>query len=321
MQKYLGAMLVLIAVVLAACSGGSDTPSTSNFLAGVAITTPTPTPAPTATPTPIPNAVNVLVNPGFELAGSPSTTFNVGTEANPAPVPVVVPTGWYVCQNLSEDQPTGTAISANTFVQLMTSATSTAVAPGLTAAFHGGSGALFLGNTNASSTGIAGRTKGGFGLCQDAVVPASAQLTFFVNEGSGGTASTTTGTGQFLNPAPAPSAASFGTGSAQEAAILNTATHTVHQTLFYELDLAQTDPAAYATASNTAIGFQSGYVQKGPYDLSALAGQTVTIYFGIFSSTAATTSFTFMAVDDVSLAGFPAPASLVRRPAATTRLR
>jgi hypothetical protein len=312
MKKNIGLLCALVAVALAACGGSGTSSPPTNLLNGVVVTTPTPAPPPTPTPSPVPQAVNVLVNPGFELGGAPSTTFSAGTLANPVPAPVAVPTGWYVCQNASEDQPTGTAISPNTFVQLVTGATSATIAPGLTTVFHNGSGALLLGNVDASSTGAAGRTKGGFGLCQDILVPASAQLTFFVNEGSGGTASTTTSTGQIISPVPGPSAASFGTGSEQEAAILTTSTHAVLKPLFNELDLAQTDPAAYATASNTAIGFQSGYVQKGPYDLSALTGQTVTVYFGIYSSTAATTSFTFMAVDDVSLAGLVGPAAVHR---------
>jgi hypothetical protein len=254
-----------------------------------------------------PRGANAVTNPSFENGGAPSKNYNAGTLANPSPAPVVVPTGWYICQNMSELQPAGRALSPNTFVQLVTSANASAIAPGLTAAVHSGSGALLLGNTNASEPpGVAGRTKGGFGLCQDVTVPAGASLTFYVNEGSGGTSFTSSGTGQFLTPVPGPTAGSFGVGSAQEAAILATASHTVIKQLFYELDLSQSNPHSYAVASDRAVGYQSGYVLKGPYDLRALAGQTVTLYFGIYSSTAATSSFTFMAVDDVDL-GTAAP--------------
>ena len=270
-----------------------------------------PTASPTAPPTTAPSpkappqiarGANAVVNPGFENGGAPSPNYSAATLANPAPVPVVVPMAWYVCQNQSELQPSGRAQSPSTFVQLVTSATAAAIAPGVSDPTHSGSGAAFLGNTNAAAPpGAAGRTKGGFGLCQDVVVPAGAALTFFVNEGSGGTSFTTGGTGQFLTPVPGPSAGSFGLGSAQEAAILAPASHTVLKQLFYELDLAQANPHSYATASNRAVGYQSGYVRKGPYDLAPFAGQTVTLYFGIYSSTAATSSFTFMGVDDVDL--------------------
>jgi hypothetical protein len=269
--------------------------------AAVAVATAAPTAV--AKPSPdVPRGPNAVSNPGFENGGAPSADFNAGTLANPSPVPVIVPAGWYVCQNQSELQPAGRALSPNTFVQLVTTTTAPTVAPGVTPPVHSGSSALFLGNANAASPpGIAGRTKGGFGLCQDVVVPAGASLTFYVNEGSGGTSFTTGGTGQFLTPAPGPTDGSFGLGSAQEAAILLPAAHTVIEQLFYELDLSQTNPHSYANASNREIGYQSGYVRKGPYDLSALAGRTVTLYFGIYSSTAATSSFTFMAVDDVDV--------------------
>lgn len=335
MQKRLGLLLALLALALAACSGGGNTSSASPFsLSGVVISTPSPTPVPTAPPTAAANAVNVVVNPSFELGSSVSSTFLVGTLANPTPVGAVVPAGWSICQNMSEDQPTGTAISPNTFVQLMTSATLSAIVPsgaGLTQPFNtapntlSGStdtAALMLGNVNASGT-LSGRTKGGFGLCQQVVVPTAGLLTFWVNEGSGGTASTTTSTGEFVGvPVPGATAASFGEGSDQEAAILTPSTaaspFTVVMPLFNELDLSQNNPAPYATASNTAIGAQSGFVEKGPYNLSALAGQTVVLYFGIYSSSAATTSFTFMLVDDVSLSGIPAQPAAVKRTSATT---
>ncbi len=266
-----------------------------------------PTAPPTAAPTgsPLPQyarLANAVVNGGFENGGAPSPVYSAGTLANPSPAPVVVPAGWYICQNQSELQPTGRSLSPSTFVQLVTTANAAVIAPGVHDVVHSGSGAAFLGNTNAAQPpGLAGRTKGGFGICQDVVVPAGASLTFFVNEGSGGTSFTTSGTGQFLTPVPGPTAGSFGLGSAQEAAILAPASHTLLKQLFYELDLAQANPHSYANASNRDVGYQSGYVRKGPYDLSSLAGQTVTLYFGIYSSTAATSSFTFMGVDDVDL--------------------
>jgi hypothetical protein len=261
-----------------------------------------PTPAISPPPADVARGPNAVSNPGFENGGALSPDYNAGTLANPSPMPVLVPAGWYVCQNQSELQPTGRALSPSTFVQLVTTTTAPTIAPGVTPPVRSGSSALFLGNANAAAPpGVAGRTKGGFGLCQDVVVPAGASLTFFVNEGSGGTSFTNGGTGQFLTPVPGPTAGSFGLGSAQEAAILSPASHAMIKQLFYELDLSQTNPHSYANASNRAIGYQSGYVRKGPYDLRALAGQTITLYFGIYSSTAATSSFTFMAVDDVDL--------------------
>jgi hypothetical protein len=292
------------------------TPAPSSTAAPAAVAaaptaTPTAAAPPTATPKPppdVPRGPNAVSNPGFENGGAPSPDYNAATQASPSPAPVVVPAGWYICQNRSELQPSGMAVSPSTFVQLLTTTTAPFIAPGVTPPVHSGSSALFLGNASAAPPpGVAGRTKGGYGLCQDVVVPAGASLTFFVNEGSGGTSFTTGGTGQFLTPVPGPTAGSFGLGSAQEAAILSSTAHTVIKQLFYELDLSQTDPHSYPNASNRAIGYQSGYVRKGPYDMRSLAGQTITLYFGIYSSTAATSSFTFMAVDDVDLSPEAAP--------------
>jgi hypothetical protein len=349
MQKRFGVLFVLIAAALAACSGGGGSTTTNNPLGGVVLATPTAAPPTPVPPTAAPDAVNVVVNPSFEGASAPSTVtspqaFVAGNITNPSPVPVVVPTGWFVCQNLSEDQPTdaGQSPSANTFVQLLTAANLTTIVPaaeGLTTPFNtapntlSGStdtAALMLGNVNAQGStgtdGLSGRTKGGYGLCQDVIVPTNGLLTFWVNEGSGGTASTTTSTGQIVPvPIPVPTAtgSAFGEGSEQEAAILAPASapspFTVLMPLFNELDGSQSDPAAYANASLTAIGSQTGWVQKGPYNLSALAGKEVELYFGIYSSSAATTSFTFMLVDDVNLLGIPVtPASHRHIPQSTT---
>jgi hypothetical protein len=229
---------------------------------------------------------------------------------------VNVPQGWYVCQNLSEVQPA--SASANTFVQLVTGGGSISdpTAPGGTASTtYAGNGSLFLGNTSVTP---AGRTKGGVGLCQDVVVPTSGQLTFYVYEGTGGTSAATSGNA-FVSTIPS-SGTTFPTGSAQEAAILDPTSHTYKAAgsstgkLFLELDGTQSN--ATPSSSNTVIGESTGgFVQRGPYDLSAYAGSTVTLYFGIWGSSAATTAFTFMYVDNVTLTGTVQSMSVRRLPA------
>jgi hypothetical protein len=232
---------------------------------------------------------NIVKNGDFEGGTTPSSTFSVNGVA------VLVPNNWTVCTNNSEIQSTA---SPNIFVQQNTTATVTGPTGASVSVVHGGAGSLFLGNTSVTP---AGRSKGGVGLCQDVVVPANGQLTFFVNEGSGGTSTTNNA---YIAP-PSPATSPFPSlGSEQEAAILTSSTsatpHTLLTQLFTELNGTQAS-AVNNPASNTAIGALTGYVQKGPFDLSAFAGQTVTIYFGIWSSSAATTSFTFMYVDDVTL--------------------
>jgi hypothetical protein len=218
---------------------------------------------------------------------------------------------------MSELQTAATANSPNIFVQQNTTQTIT-YGPNSTVAntTKTPTGSLFLGNTSVTP---AGRTKGGWGLCQDVVVPANGSLTFSAAEGTGGT--TTGTTANFVvpsTPAPAGTTGTFAPGSAQEAAILTPSSLTLLSQLFVELDGAKSTPTNNPL-SNTVPGNYTGFVQKGPYDLSAYAGQTVTLYFGIWSSSAATTSFTFMYIDDVRLVNANLPASSTRRQPATTR--
>jgi hypothetical protein len=273
------------------------TPTPTATPSPTATPTPTVTATPTSTPSPTPTQTNVVVNGTFEGGTTASSTYKVNGTF------VAVPNGWYVCQDQSELQPT--SLSASTFVQQNTTQTNTYNFVSVPAT-HAGTGSLFLGNINVTP---AGRTKGGFGLCQDVVVPTSGSLTFYADEGTGGTSMTNNA---YITPPPATATAFPVSGSAQEAAILTPSALTLKAQLYSELNGTQSS-AVNSPSSNTAIGHDTGFVQKGPYDLSQYAGQTVTLYFGIWATSAATTSFTYMYIDDVSLVNATLPTSSVHR--------
>jgi hypothetical protein len=304
-----------------ASPGASSSPSASPTPTYSPSPSPSPSATATATGTPGPN---VVVDPGFEGA-TYSSTYSTASWGAPAAAPAAIPTGWYICQNMSELQTAPAAVASPGYivmVQGINTGNQTNIIPSVEnfngSPYHSGSGAIMIGNDNApasSPTPVApGGTKGGFGICQDVTVPANATLTFWVNEGSGGTSGGTTsptgGTNVFVNPIPVAGGSTFTTGSAQEAAILDPTAKTLKTGvyLFDELDGAQSNPASFVqppsnVPSSTTIGLQTGWVQKGPYNLSALSGQNVTLYFGIWRNSAATTAFTYMLVDDVSLNG------------------
>ena len=121
---------------------------------------------------------------------------------------------------------------------------------------HSGSYDALIGNTSANP----GEEYGLDGVCQTVMVPASGQLSVWVNES---TSETSTSSGD------------------QEADIMD-ANGNITQTL-------------YAENGNT-----NGYVQKS-FDLSSLAGTSVTLFFGIYGSGSAT-DYNDVYVDDVSLA-------------------
>lgn len=153
--------------------------------------------------------------------------------------------------------------------------------------------------TNVALTGDPeGETTGSTGICQTFVVPASTpELTFWVYEG-----------GSEYNFKYAD----------QEADILDSTGTTIQQTLFAEENcfwypgtLGDTGylgsgciPSAYGGTA-TYVDWQGGYwTQRGPFDLSAYAGQTVTLFIGVWSSSTHASPATygqFMFVGNVQL--------------------
>ena len=119
----------------------------------------------------------------------------------------------------------------------------------------------------------------------------------------------------------------------QEADILDSTGSTIQTTLFSELNCFY-DPTAIGAGSYTGSGcrpaslggtsaytdWQGGYwVQRGPYDLSAYEGQTVTLFLGVwdyFSNAGPTSYGNGMYVGNVQLTStnvFPSSFHTVRR--------
>jgi hypothetical protein len=147
-----------------------------------------------------------------------------------------------------------------------------------------GSSVALLGSLNDATTNV---PKGEFGICQTvAVTSAAPYLSFWVWEG-----------GENY---------SF-KSSDQEAEVLDATGTTIQQTLFAEEHCYVHPPAESPGLVSTSNGCwpsafggdSSGYkdwvaggywYQRGPYNLSAYAGQTVTLYFGNYSYYANTTN-------------------------------
>jgi len=340
--KYLGVLCALIALSLAACSGGTASSSGGNPLAGVVITVPTPSPVPTATPVPTPTpeaAVNVLADPGFETEGA-AGAFNpangwspcsipqpaIGSTATtpPTPIPAVTPPtaiGAILTSATAFIAP-GSPTSFNGNDQISTPPGSSDSSPVPVApAVHGGSyaaltyvggqeGELFT-DAPSTETGL----KGSNGICQTFAVPTGAALTLWVNEG---------GTESGLDD------------GAQEAYLIPQPSGTLIP-VFIELNDTNHDvygaaPGAGATSAPNPATQGGTYVEHGPYMLTAApynltVGESVELFIGTedmdpeFEPVGGTRSGfgVFMFVDDVSVFGVPAPAAIHRRPASVVR--
>jgi hypothetical protein len=132
--------------------------------------------------------------------------------------------------------------------------------------------------TNVALTGDPGsETTGASGICQTFVVPAATpELTFWVYEG---------GSEYYFDSAD------------QEADVLSADGSTLQQTLFAETNcfwdpgvLGQTGylgskciPASYGGTASTFQWRGGLWTQRGPFDLSAYSGNTITLFLGVWS--------------------------------------
>ena len=265
-----------------------------------------PTPSPTASPTGAP--VNAIVNGDFETSSTsfaPWYTCYVQhhqvalTDDNPDDSAQ----GAYAVPTAGPDTAPTTAPNANdATVQQSVQMTGGADQP-----VHGGGNAALVGMGLGMTTANTG--KGALGICQNVVVPASGQLSLWVLEGG--------------NKA-------YYDGQDQEAEIflasagLNSSTNTTASLpdlqLFSEnncwngLNLqggsgpnGATKPCAIDHSGVPDLANGNVWREKGPYDLSTYAGQTVTVFLGIWNSSSSGTYYNYAYYDDVQLTGAAGP--------------
>jgi len=279
--------------------------------------TPTPTPSPTPSPTPTPATPTPSPTPNAISNGD----FETGSIAP-----------WYICRtgHPSLAAPIDPSPAAETPAPSFTQAPLTAV-PSLVAtpgpdpsvvttlaaasagnpnnAPHGGTHAALIGNY-LTGTGNA-REKGVIGICQDITVPAtgSPNITAWVWEGGDN--------GNFGNGDEEMdifSGATWVTGTTSVAGVVESGKQTTANptaTLFAELNCYNNNGTSGGTSTTNypdcvgqagAPGIRGGqWVKKGPYDLSAYAGQSVTVMIGSVGTSNSTGYYEYLYADDVVL--------------------
>lgn len=259
---------------------------------------PTPSPSPSPSPTSSASAApNFVQNGNFETGGLfPWSACSYkhtpyAAAINPSPAPAA--TASQAPDSEGSPSPVITGSDLTPFVSV-TSPPANYNPNNLNTAHPGmGSHAALTGSLNAMINGTTG-------ICQTLVVPPAASLSFWVYEG---------GTGY-----------NFYNGD-QEAQILDSTGTTVQQTLYVELNCYYDSnnfpseplyassgcfPSAYGGTS-AYVDWQGGFwTERGPYDLSSLAGQTVTLFLGTWSNAnhpGPTSYANYMFVDNVDMTG------------------
>lgn len=250
--------------------------------------------SPTASPSPTPSGapVNAVSNGDFETGSlSPwyACTFThtgVQYPVNPSPVPSPVstqnPAAVYTPEPAGQLAPFATVTSAPPNYN----PNQTANTPSNLGSYSGLAGA------------IDGSPGAATGLCQAVTVPTDGQLSFMVYEG---------GNGSYAFYA-----------ADQEAMVYDSSGTNILDTLFMEQNCYY-DPAhlgiagqetsqCYVGGSGTAWVNGGYWVPRGPYDLSAYAGQNVILYFGVwnkyYDAPPNSSGYQqYMFVDNVSLTG------------------
>lgn len=252
---------------------------------------PTPTPTPTPVPTPTP-AGNAVVNGDFETGSlAPWTKCSYAHTGYQAPVNATPAPMATATQNPAVTPPlTGTDLDPYV--------TTTPPPPNYNPNQTGTSHPNF-GTTSALTGSLNAQVNAATGICQVITVPTNGQLTYWAYEGG--------------------TAYNFYNGD-QEAQILDSTGTTVLYTPVVELNCYYDSvhfpteptyassgcfPADYGGTSAYNDWSNGGYwVQRGPYNLSSLAGQTVTLFLGTWSSAthAGPVSYAnFMFVDNVTV--------------------
>jgi hypothetical protein len=282
-----------------------------------------------ATPTPTP--IQAFTNGGFETGnltgwytcGAPHEGYPNPVDPSPAPDPSATSA---VTQS-PEPVPSTSASPAFQVVATVAVPTATVTAPATafpsqTMVPHGGTYAMQVGVDQPGKT----RPKGFIGVCQDVTVPAyNAQLTVYVWEGGNN--------GQFYNSDTEVDLYDL-TGGATTWTTSSwtndpytykiTTTATPDLTLMAETNCYNNLDTSGGAATNidgcatphpaqppTSTGGQ--WWEKGPYDLSAYAGKSVTIMIGSYGSSTSAGYYEYTFVDDASLTGSSTPADIHRR--------
>lgn len=259
-------------------------------------------PTPTPSPTPVPTPSNVIQNGDFETGSlAPWTACSYkhtpyAAAVNPSPMPAATAT-----------QPPDSSASPSPVISGSDLAPFVAVtaAPANYNPNNLTPPTVPTGNYSALTGSLDAQINATTGICQTVTVPTSGILTLWVNEGG--------------------TAYNFYNGD-QEAQILDSSGSTVLKTLFVELNCYY-DPTnfpglpAYPTSgcfpstyggTSAYVDWQGGFwTERGPYDLSSLAGQTVTLFLGVWTDQThipAPLSYSnYMFVDNVTLKTGVAP--------------
>jgi hypothetical protein len=295
--SMVGGFLLAAAVVAVGCSKDAYISPTGIL----PVATPTPTAGP-PTPTPTPVLQNVVVNGDFET-GNLTPWFicyvqhHQGNEVDPNPVQS--PSAFTSPTPGPDTAPLAAAS------QLATDASIQSTTPSGNA--YAGTYAALVGYS-ALVSGAYFREAGASGICQNIAIPAAStpQLTLEVYEG----------TNNVEYNRNDQEAAVFASSAGLTSANNSTTTLPV-QTLFAENNcynnLGLHNTTADETPCNPGGSLANGeqWRQKGPYNLSAYAGQTITLFLGTWSNTGGTgTAYINWAYfDNVVIAGAGSAAS------------
>jgi hypothetical protein len=332
-KRYLGALIVLTAAALAACSGGGSSGG-SNPLAGVVVVQATPSPVPTATPVPTqtPEAEqNVIADPSFATEGAagafnPVTGWSACSIPQPAvgsssPMPASTSPPGAVLSSTTNFIYAGspTSFTGNDQISSPPGASDASPSPVPAMTYNGDAysaltytggeaGELFSNGTNYS-----GET-GANGICQTFTVPTGA--TFSVEVWEGGTETGVAYGAQEAYLLPQPS------GSPIPLFV------ELNDTYYSNYGTAPGAGAVNAVNPQTEGGVQTGWIEKGPYTITAApynltAGQSVELFIGTednypeLEKVGATKAGygEFMFIDNVDVNGIPVtPAAKARHP-------
>jgi len=279
-----------------------------------------PAPSPTSAPT----AANVILNGDFEASNSTlaswfpcydSTTAYAPINASPSPGNTTTTTAIATATAAPFANDSGVAQSVPVGA---TTAAPPAAYNGTTGAVHGGSNAARVGFIDYSllaNGNQVGKGKGTYGICQTVTVPtSSASLSLWLYEGSNTNVFATNnhlGAVFSGNPFTTAYAQAVGGQTSYHAAVAPA------QILFAQDNCYNSDPGKSDVAA-CAIGTGAGGVWYNKvFDMSAYAGQSVTLFLGQAGSSTATTTFSYVYFDDVSLTGVtgtPAPLSVAPNP-------
>lgn len=292
----LGALFVALAVVVA--GGCAQDPYTlggkpASKPSGTAAPTASPTASPTAAPTSSPLS-NLIVNGDFET-GSLTPWYTCyaqeqqGAQVDPNPVPS--PTAWA--------SPTaGPATPPTASPQPSTDATIQTSTP--TGGVYSGTYAALVGYSYLVS-GSVFRVVGSSGICQNVAMPASGtpQLTFWVYEGGNDVEYARSDQEADVFAASAGlTSTNFETNSLPVQVLF--AENNCYNNLGVHDTTSDEKPCVPVTGSPTGGQWR----QKGPFNLSAYNGQTITIFLGTWNNTGGTGTsyFNYAYYDDVVLA-------------------